>query len=128
MSHEPWKRSILMRSAMSGSLVVIAPPSPKQPRFLEGKKLKVAADPSDPGRPCSERDPAACAASSITGTPSASISATGATLPKRCTTTTALVRGVSAALTVSGVTQNVSGSTSQKTGFAPVGGTASALA
>ena len=32
---------------------------------------------------------------------------------------TALVRGVSAARTVSAVTQNVSGSTSQKTGRAP---------
>ena len=41
---------------------------------------------------------------------------------------TALVRGVSAACTVSAVTQNVSGSTSQKTGRAPVGGIASALA
>ena len=39
---------------------------------------------------------------------------------------TALVRGVSAALTVSGVTHMVSGSTSQKTGVAPVGGIASA--
>ena len=39
---------------------------------------------------------------------------------------TALVRGVSAARTVSGVTQNVSGSTSQNTGRAPVGGIASA--
>ena len=68
------------------------------------------------------------AASSSTGTPSASISATGATLPKRCTTTTALVRGVRAARTVSAVTQNVSGSTSQNTGSAPVGGIASALA
>ena len=39
---------------------------------------------------------------------------------------TAFVRGVSAARTVSGVTQNVSGSTSQNTGRAPVGGIASA--
>ena len=73
-------------------------------------------------------EPAACAASSTTGTPSASISATGATLPNRCTAMTALVRGVSAARTVSAVTQNVSGSTSQNTGRAPVGGIASALA
>ena len=73
-------------------------------------------------------EPAAWAASSITGTPSASISAIGATLPNRWTAITALVRGVIAAFTVSGVTQNVSGSTSQKTGRAPVGGIASALA
>ena len=116
------------RSASASSAVVMAPPSPKQPRFFDGKKLKVASVPSAPGRPASESDPAACAASSITGTPSASISATGQTLPKRWTAITAFVRGVSAALTVSAVTQNVSGSTSQKTGPAPVGGIASALA
>ncbi len=126
MSYEPWKRSIRQRSAISGSLVVIAPPSPKQPRFFDGKKLHVAAVPSAPGRPASVVVPAAWAASSSTGTPSASISATGATLPNRCTATTAFVRGVSAARTVSAVMQNVSGSTSQKTGVAPVGGIASA--
>jgi hypothetical protein len=84
--------------------------------------------PSAPGRPSGPIEPAACAASSTTGTPSASISAIGATLPKRCTTMTAFVRGVSAALTVAGVAQKVSGSTSQKTGRAPVGGIASAEA
>ena len=41
---------------------------------------------------------------------------------------TAFVRGVSTLLTVSAVTQNVSGSTSQNTGRAPVGGIASAEA
>ena len=61
--------------------------------------------PSAPGRPAGPVEPAACAASSSTGTPSASISAIGATLPNRCTAMTAFVRGVSAALTVSGVTQ-----------------------
>src|SRR3954454_7684870 len=113
---------------MPASLVTIAPPSPKQPRFFDGKKLNVAAVPSAPGRTAADSDPAACAASSSTGTPSASIARTGATLPNRWTTITALVRGVSAARTVSGVTQNVSGSTSQNTGRAPVGGTASAEA
>ncbi len=108
--------------------MVIAPPSPKPPRFLDGKKLKVAALPSAPGRPSGPREPRAWAASSSTGTPSAAISATGATFPNRCTTITALVRGVSAARTVSGVTQKDSGSMSQNTGRAPVGGTASALA
>jgi hypothetical protein len=49
-------------------------------------------------------------------------------LPNRCTTITALVRGVSAARTVSAVTQKVSRSMSQNTGVAPVGGIASALA
>ena len=74
-----------------------------------------------PGRPAALRVPAACAASSSTGTPSASISATGARLPNRCTATTAFVAGVSAAATVCAVTQYVSGSTSQNTGRAPVG-------
>ncbi len=86
------------------------------------------AQPRAAERPAALRVPAACAASSSTGTPSASISATGARLPNRCTATTALVAGVSAAATVSAVTQYVSGSTSQKTGRAPVGGTASAVA
>ncbi len=84
---------------------MIAPPSPKQPRFLEGKKENVADVPSAPGRPAAEREPAAWAASSSTGTPSASISATGATLPNRCTAITAFVCGVSAARTVSAVAQ-----------------------
>ena len=105
-----------------------APPSPNAPRFLEGKNENVEMAPSAPGRPAGEREPAACAASSTTGTPSAAISAIGATLPNRCTAMTALVRGVSAARTVSAVTQNVSGSTSQNTGRAPVGGIASAEA
>ena len=88
----------------------------------------MAIVPSAPGRPVGPVEPAAWAASSSTGTPSASISAIGATLPKRWTAMTALVRGVSAAFTVSGVTHMVSGSTSQKTGVAPVGGIASAEA
>ena len=41
---------------------------------------------------------------------------------------TARVRSVSAASTVARVTQNVSGSTSQKTGFAPMLAAASTLA
>ena len=44
---------------------------------------------------------------------------TGATLPNRCTASTAACAGVSAARTVSAVTQYVSGSTSQNTGRAP---------
>ena len=54
------------------------------------------------------------------------ISAIGATLPNRSTAMIALVFGVMAAFTVSAVTHIVSGSTSQKTGRAPVGGIASA--
>ena len=55
-------------------------------------------------------------------------SSTGAGRPNRWTATTARVAGVSARSTVSAVTQNVSGSTSQNTGRAPVCGIASALA
>ena len=104
------------------------PPSPKQPRFLEGKKENVAAVPSEPGRPCAPVEPADWAASSSTGTPSSSISPTGAMLPNRCTAITAFVRGVSASATVSALMQKVWGSMSQKTGVAPVGGIASAEA
>ena len=71
------------RSASSASSVVIAPPSPKHGRFLEGKKLNVPIAPSAPARASPVLDPAACAASSSTGTPSAAISPIGATLPKR---------------------------------------------
>ena len=94
LSREPWKRSIRARSAIPSSEVTIAPPSPKQPRFFDGKNEKVAVVPSDPARPDPLVVPTACAASSSTGTPSASISATGARLPNRSTATTAFVRGV----------------------------------
>ncbi len=125
---EPWKRSIRARSATPASFVITMPPSPKPPRFLEGKNEKVAAVPNEPARAPASVEPAACAASSSTGTPSASMSATGAAFPNRSTATTAFVFGVSAACTVSGVTQKVSASTSQNTGRAPVGGMASTLA
>src|SRR5436190_20785542 len=104
------------------------PPSPKPPRFLGGKNENVAAVPNEPARAPARLEPAACAASSSTGTPSASISGTGATFPNRSTATTAVVFGVSAACTVSAVSQKVSGSTQQNTGRAPVGGIASTLA
>jgi hypothetical protein len=113
LSFEPWKRRIRNRSASSSSFVTSAPPSPAQGRFLDGKNEKVATSPSAPARAPSTRAPAACAASSTTGTPSSRSSATGATLPNRCTGTIAFVRGVSAASTVARVTQNVSGSMSQ---------------
>ena len=73
--------------------MVTAPPSPKQPRFLDGKNENVAIVPSAPGRPAALVEPADCAASSTTGTPSAAISATGATFPNRWTAMTAFVRG-----------------------------------
>jgi hypothetical protein len=129
LSREPWKRSIAIASASVSSAVAIAPPSPNAPRFFDGKNENVAAAPSAPAlRPPAAREPSACAASSSTGTPSASSSSIGATLPNRCTAITAFVFGVSAARTVSGVTQNVCGSMSQKTGFAPITATASAEA
>ena len=95
---------------------------------MDGKKEKVAASPSAPAIAPPSLAPAACAASSSTGSPSSRISGTGATLPNRCTAITALVRGVSAAWTVSAVTQKVCGSTSQNTGTAPTSAVASAVA
>ena len=105
------------------------PPSPKRAEVL-GREEREGGDRAEragapDGATC---EPAAWAASSSTGTPSASISAIGATLPNRCTAITAFVFGVSAACTVSAVTQYVSGSMSQKTGVAPVAGIASAEA
>ena len=100
LSLEPWKRSVRTVSASASSFVVTAPPSPNAPRFLDGKNEKVASVPSAPvRRPSARRVPADCAASSITGTPSASISAIGATLPNRWTAITALVFGVITART-----------------------------
>ena len=106
----------------------MAPPSPRQGRFLEGKNEKVAASPSAPALRPPSSAPAAWAASSRTGTPSSRSSGTGATLPNRCTGTIALVLGVRAAFTVSAVTQKVSRSMSQKTGLAPITSAASAVA
>ena len=128
LSREPWKRSLRAWAATSSLSVTIAPPSPRQGRFLEGKKEKVAASASDPAFCPPSVAPAAWAASSSTGTPSSRSSGMGATLPNRCTGTIALVRGVSAARTVSAVTQAVSGSTSQNTGTAPMSAAASAVA
>ena len=51
------------------SRCVIAPPSPRQGRFLEGKKLNVAASPSAPAFAPPRDAPAAWAASSSTGSP-----------------------------------------------------------
>ena len=84
--------------------------------------------PRAPARAPPSAAPAACAASSTTGTPSSRSAGIGATFPNRSTGTIALVRGVSAALTVSGVTQNVSRSMSQNTGRAPSTSAASAVA
>ncbi len=77
----------------------------------------------------SRSEPAAWAASSTTGIPSsASTSRIGGTLPNRSTRTAAFVAGVSAARTVSTVTTDVAGSTSQNTGRAPASAIATALA
>ena len=116
------------RSASSSSSVAIAPPSPRQGRFFEGKNENVATSPSAPALTPSRSAPAACAASSTTGTPSSRSPGIGATLPNRSTGTIAFVRGVSTAPTVSGVTQKVSRSMSQNTGRAPSTSAASAVA
>ncbi len=42
------------------------PPSPKPPRFFEGKKLKQPKSPMEPARRPRYSEPIACAASSIT--------------------------------------------------------------
>ena len=108
--------------------MAIAPPSPRQGRFFEGKKLNVAASPSAPAFAPPSEAPAAWAASSSTGTPSSRSSGTGATLPNRWTGTSAAVRSPSSGRAVSAVTHQVSGSTSQKTGAAPAFTIASAVA
>ena len=89
----------------------------------------MATSPSAPARRSPRLAPAAWAASSSTGSfSSARSSGTGAGTPNRSTAITAVVRGVSAAATVSTVTLRVSGSTSQNTGRAPMSATASAVA
>ena len=112
----------------SSSLVVIAPPSPKQPRFLDGKKLNVASVPSAPGRPAVEREPAAWAASSMHRDAERLDLGDRRDVAEEVHGDDGLRPRRQRGRTVSGVTQNVSGSTSQNTGRAPVGGIASALA
>src|SRR5262249_29613640 len=73
-------------------------------------------------------EPKACAASSISGTPSDASSSSGAGRPKRCTGMIARVRGVIRAATSSASRLSVSGSTSAKTGVAPRRAIASAVA
>ena len=63
--------------------------------------------------------PNACAASSITGRPSAASSSIGAGRPNRCTGMSARVRGVIFAATSATSTLSVAGSMSAKTGVAP---------
>ena len=121
----PWSRgsaACAIVSASAASLVVTAPPSPKAPRFLDGKNEKVAIVPQRAGAAAVVQD--RCRRPGrrprCTGTPSASISAIGATLPNRWTAITALVRGVStAAHRLRRSCTNVSGSTSHQTGTAP---------
>ena len=67
LSSDPWKRSMRTRCATSSSVQATRPPSPRAKRFLVGKKLNVEQTPvvAIPGAPN------ACAASSISGYPSA---------------------------------------------------------
>ncbi len=104
----------------------IAPPSPKQPRFLEGKNEEVATVPNDPTRPDRLVVPAAWAASSSTGTPRASISA-WCTLPNTSTAITPLVRGGSRLDRAGGDAEHLEIDVAE-TPTALVGGIASALA
>ena len=70
LSREPWKRSMRTRSATSSSRQPTSPPSPSAKRFFVGKKLNVEQIPV-----CATPSaPKACAASSISGSPSAASS------------------------------------------------------
>ncbi len=78
LSREPWKRSIRTRSATASSRHVTSPPSPSAKRFFVGKKLNVEQTPV-----CAMPSaPNACAASSISGSPSAASSASGRRPPE----------------------------------------------
>ncbi len=89
-----------------------------------GKKLNVEHTPvaATPGAPN------ACAASSITGSPSSASRSSGAGLPKRCTGMIAFVRAVMRAATSSTSTLSVTASMSANTGVAPARAIASAVA
>src|SRR5581483_10552514 len=62
----PWTRKSISFSRIASSLVVIAPASPKPPRFLEGKNEKQPSVPSAPARLPRYSAPTAWAASSTT--------------------------------------------------------------
>ena len=112
------------RSATSSSRQATSPPSPSANRFFVGKKLNVEQTPV-----CATPSaPNACAASSISGSPSAASSPSCAGRPKRCTGTIALVRGVIRVATSSGSRLSVTGSMSANTGVAPTRAIASAVA
>ena len=106
---------------------MIAPPSPKQPRFFDGKKLNVAAVPSAPGRPGADASGGLCGVLEHRHAERLDLGDRRdvAEQVHRDHRFRARRQGRLDGL---GVTQYVSGSTSQKTGRAPVGGIASALA
>ena len=124
LSREPWKRSMRTRSATSSSRQATSPPSPSANRFLVGKKLNVEQTPvwATPSAPN------ACAASSISGSPSAASSPSDAGRPKRCTGTIAFVRVLIRVATSSGSRLRDTGSMSANTGVAPTRAIASAVA
>ena len=104
--------SVLRNDCQTGHRVVID---------LRGWNENAAASPRVPaGRPF-QLLPAAQAASSTIGTPgaAAAIASTSAHSPNRCTAMMALVRGVTALRTASGLTLKLTGSTSTRTGVAP---------
>ena len=77
------------------------PPSPKAPRFFDGKKLKQPKCPMEPARRPLYSAPIACAPSSITyrlcRAAIAMIGSMSAICPYRCTGMMAFVFGVTAA-------------------------------
>ena len=132
LSREPWKRSSRARSASSrrgGDRAAVA-----EAEEVLGREEAEGRDVAQCCRRACRRDARRRPArrprgSRCRGPPSSSrSSAIGATRPNRSTAITARVAGVRTRSTVSAVMQNVSGSTSQKTGRAPVCGIASALA
>ena len=117
----PWCRRRRTAAASSASSVVTAPPSPVV-TILRGWNERQASSPSAPHGVPRYRAPSAPAASSTSATSCgtavcSSSQSTGR--PKRCTASTARVRGVTASATSSGRTLNVSGSTSTSTARAP---------
>jgi len=117
-------RKIASFSPRAASCVTIIPPSPRVPRFFDGKKLKQPTVPIEPAWRPLYFDPMDCAASSMTNRlcflAMAMIGSMSAICPNRCTGMIALVRGVMAASIFVASMLNVSGSMSTNTGLAHV--------
>ena len=116
------------RAATAASSVTIAPPSPRQGRFLEGKNENVAAWPSAPARRPSRRAPGGLRGVLEHRQAEPPQLGHGRDVAEQVHGHDRPRARVRARSTVSAVTQKVSGSTSQNTGRAPAFTTASAVA